>query len=51
MSHEGATSAIRPYFDDPYTTAFEATVSAERSDARGRWVARERSWFYPTGGG
>ncbi len=51
MSSEGATPAVRPYFDDPYTTVFEATVVAERADARGRWVALERSWFYPTGGG
>jgi len=51
MSSEGATSTVRPYFDDPYTTVFEATLVAERTDARGRWVALERSWFYPTGGG
>jgi alanyl-tRNA synthetase len=51
MSSEGATSVVRPYFDDPYTTVFEATVVAERTDGRGRWVALERSWFYPTGGG
>ncbi len=51
MGSEGATSTVRPYFDDPYTTAFEAVVAAERADARGRWVELERSWFYPTGGG
>jgi alanyl-tRNA synthetase len=43
--------ATRPYFDDPYTTAFEAVVVDTRDDAEGRWVALERSWFYPTGGG
>ncbi len=51
MGNDGATSTLRPYFDDPYTTVFEATVAAERIDARGRWVELERSWFYPTGGG
>ena len=51
MEHGASAAAHRPYFDDPYTTAFTATVTAERTDARGRWVALERSWFYPTGGG
>jgi alanyl-tRNA synthetase len=50
MDH-GTTAGDRPYFEDPYTTAFTATVTAERADARGRWVRLERSWFYPTGGG
>lgn len=50
MDHAGAAT-IRPYFDDPYTTAFAATLAGERTDARGRWVALERSYFYPTGGG
>jgi alanyl-tRNA synthetase len=44
-------STPRPYFDDPYTTAFSAVVVAARDDERGSWVARERSYFYPTGGG
>ena len=50
MDH-GTTTGDRPYFDDPYTTAFTALVTGERADARGRWLALERSWFYPTGGG
>ncbi|MEO6463512.1 MAG: alanyl-tRNA editing protein, partial [Candidatus Eisenbacteria bacterium] len=51
MDHGSSASGDRPYFDDPYTTAFTATVTRERTDARGRWLALERSWFYPTGGG
>src|SRR5882672_3274944 len=44
-------SAPRPYFDDPYTTAFEAVIADTREDARGAWAALESSYFYPTGGG
>jgi len=51
MDHGAGAATIRPYFDDPYTTAFAATLVRERTDARGRWVALERSYFYPTGGG
>lgn len=51
MQHGAGITGDRPYFDDPSTTAFEAVVSGERTDARGRWVTLERSWFYPTGGG
>ena len=51
MDHGAGAATIRPYFDDPYTTAFAATLVGERTDARGRWVALERSYFYPTGGG
>jgi alanyl-tRNA synthetase len=51
MDHGAGAATVRPYFDDPYTTAFAATLVRERTDARGRWVELERSWFYPTGGG
>ncbi len=51
MEHGSGAAGDRPYFDDPHTTAFTATVTRERDDARGRWLALERSWFYPTGGG
>lgn len=51
MDHGSIAASNRPYFDDPYTTAFSATVTAEKGDARGRWIALERSYFYPTGGG
>jgi alanyl-tRNA synthetase len=47
----GALRGSRPYFDDPYTTSFEASVSARRDDERGHWVALDRSFFYPEGGG
>jgi len=46
-----AASTPRPYFADPYTTAFAAVVAGTRQDARGTWVALESSYFYPTGGG
>ena len=46
-----AAGPLRPYFADPYTTAFAAVVSAAREDARGAWVALDNSYFYPTGGG
>ena len=39
MDHGPGIASDRPYFDDPYTTAFEATIAAEREDARGRWEA------------
>jgi alanyl-tRNA synthetase len=51
MDHGARAAADRPYFSDPYTTAFAARLVTERVDARGRWVALERSYFYPTGGG
>ena len=51
MSDTFGHSTPRPYFDDPYTTTFSATVAASREDARGTWLALERSYFYPTGGG
>lgn len=51
MSDEFGHSTPRPYFDDPYTTTFEAVVVGQRDDPRGTWLALERSYFYPTGGG
>ncbi len=51
MSGTGGATIPRPYFEDPYTTAFEARVTAMRRDPRGVWLALERSYFYPTGGG
>jgi alanyl-tRNA synthetase len=51
MSDFGGAAVGRPYFNDPYTTSFEATVTAEREDPRGRWVRLASSYFYPTGGG
>ncbi|MEP7028402.1 MAG: alanyl-tRNA editing protein, partial [Candidatus Eisenbacteria bacterium] len=51
MSDMFGHSTPRPYFDDPYTTAFEATVLDARRDTRGMWLALEASYFYPTGGG
>ena len=51
MSETFGHSTPRPYFEDPYTTAFEAVVAERRTDPRGTWVALERSFFYPTGGG
>ena len=47
----GARGSVRPYFDDPYTTRFSARVTARRADERGSWVALDRSFFYPEGGG
>src|SRR4029079_10095739 len=44
-------STPRPYFEDPYTVAFQATVASLRSDERGDWVSLRESYFYPTGGG
>jgi len=44
-------SSVRRYYDDPYTTAFEARV-AERGEHRGRpAVTLEETWFYPETGG
>ncbi len=40
-----ATEAL--YFLDPYTVAFDAHVAW----AKGRYVALDRTYFYPTGGG
>ncbi|MGH7724134.1 MAG: alanyl-tRNA editing protein [Candidatus Eiseniibacteriota bacterium] len=51
MSGTGEAHIPRPYLEDPYTTAFEATVRGVREDERGVWIALERSYFYPTGGG
>ena len=51
MSETFGHSVPRPYFDDPYTTTFQATVAQAREDARGTWLALAESYFYPTGGG
>jgi Ser-tRNA(Ala) deacylase AlaX len=51
MSDTFGHSTPRPYFEDPYTVAFQATVDSLRSDARGDWVTLRESYFYPTGGG
>ena len=51
MSETFGHSVPRPYFDDPYTTTFQATVAQAREDARGTWLALTESYFYPTGGG
>lgn len=37
--------------EDSYLTTFEAAVTESRDDARGRWLALDRSAFYPTSGG
>ena len=51
MSETFGHSIPRPYFDDPYTVAFQATVQSLRSDSRGNWVSLRETYFYPTGGG
>ena len=54
MEREGPArvwKSARPYFDDPYTTRFAARVTERREDERGHWVALDRSYFYPEGGG
>ena len=38
MSETFGHSTPRPYFEDPYTVAFHATVQSLRTDSRGeRW--------------
>jgi len=47
----GAWKGVRPYYEDPYTTRFEASVTGRRDDERGSWVKLDRSFFYPESGG
>jgi alanyl-tRNA synthetase len=42
---------VRPYYSDPYTTRFRASVTGQRTDERGSWVKLDRSYFYPESGG
>ncbi|HKA23849.1 MAG TPA: alanyl-tRNA editing protein [Candidatus Eisenbacteria bacterium] len=42
---------MRPYYSDPYTTRFIATVTGRREDERGPWVKLDHSYFYPESGG
>lgn len=46
-----AVRAPRPYYDDPYTTRFPASVIARQEREDGLWVALDRSYFYPESGG
>src|SRR5262249_23047648 len=46
-----AWKGVRPYYDDPYTTKFSASVTGRRTDERGTWVKLDRSYFYPESGG
>src|SRR5690625_5198229 len=50
-AHGGYTLAVRLEREDSYLTTFEAAVTESRDDARGRWLALDRSAFYPTSGG
>ncbi len=41
----------RLYYDDAYLWEFDGKVTAERQDQGKKWIALDRSAFYPTSGG
>ena len=41
----------RLYYEDAYLWEFDGKVVAEKTEKDGRWIALDRSAFYPTSGG